>query len=114
MTAGKQPFSGPPSGRRLAFTFNWGWNSPITAWLPGFFNMPVNSPDAQRFATSLHYEGDLSLYTGFSHPKGSDRPKVRRFLDTEFKRQPAIARILSNEPPFFTSNHAPFFVSPQG
>jgi radical SAM superfamily enzyme YgiQ (UPF0313 family) len=76
------------------------------------FNMPVDSPDAQRFATSPHYEGDLSLYTGFSHPKGWDRPKVRRFLNTEFKRQPAIARILSNEPPFFTSNHAPFFVSP--
>ena len=78
------------------------------------FNMPVNSPDAQRLATSAHYEGDLSLYTGFSHPKGWDRPKVRRFLDSEFRRQPAIARILSNEPPFFTSNHAPFFVSPRG
>ncbi|MGA2937084.1 MAG: radical SAM protein [Syntrophobacteraceae bacterium] len=78
------------------------------------FNMPVNSPDAQRFPTSPHYAGDLSLYTGFSHPKGWDRPKVRRFLDTEFKRQPSIARILSNEPPFFTSNHAPFFVSPEG
>ncbi|MFZ0928855.1 MAG: radical SAM protein [Syntrophobacteraceae bacterium] len=75
------------------------------------FNMPLNSPDAERFATSPHYEGDLSLYTGFSHPKGWDRPKVRRFLESEFKRQPAIARILSNEPPFFTSNHAPFFVS---
>jgi radical SAM superfamily enzyme YgiQ (UPF0313 family) len=74
------------------------------------FNMPVNSPDAKKFATSLHYEGDLSLYTGFSHPRGWDRPKVRRFLDSEFKKHPAIARILSNEPPLFTSNHAPFFV----
>jgi radical SAM superfamily enzyme YgiQ (UPF0313 family) len=73
------------------------------------FNMPVNSPDAGKFATSPHYEGDLSLYTGFSHPKGWDRPKVRRFLEMEFKRQPAIARILANEPPFFTSNHAPLF-----
>jgi radical SAM superfamily enzyme YgiQ (UPF0313 family) len=73
------------------------------------FNMPVNSPDAGKFETSLHYEGDLSLYTGFSHPEGWDRLKVRRFLEMEFKRQPAIARILSNEPPFFTSNHAPFF-----
>ncbi len=75
------------------------------------FNMPVNSPDAAKFATSTHYEGDLSLYTGFSHPKGWDRQKVRRFLDREFKKQPAIARILSKDPPFFTSNHAPFFVS---
>lgn len=74
------------------------------------FNMPVNSPDAKRLATSPHYEGDLSLYTGFRHPKGWDRPKVRRFLESEFKRQPAIAAVLSNDPPLFTSNHAPFFV----
>ncbi len=73
------------------------------------FNMPVNSPDAGKFDTSPHYEGDLSLYTGFSHPRGWDRRKVRGFLDMEFKRQPTISRILSNEPPFFTSNHAPFF-----
>jgi hypothetical protein len=73
------------------------------------FNMPVNSADAGKLATSPPYEGDLSLYTGFSHPKGWDRPKVRRFLDTEFRRRAEIARILSNEPPFFTSNHAPFF-----
>lgn len=75
------------------------------------FNMPVNSPDAARFATSPHYDGDLSLYTAFSHPKGWDRSKVRFFLDREFKRKPEIARILANEPPFFTSNHAPFFVT---
>jgi len=74
------------------------------------FNMPVNSPYAQKFETRAHYEGDLSLYTGFSHPRGWDRPKVRRFLDSEFKKHPAIAGILSNEPPFFTSNHAAFFV----
>ncbi len=74
------------------------------------FNMPVNSPDAKRLATSPHYEGDLSLYTGFSHPKGWDRAKVRRFLESEFKRHPAIAAVLANDPPLFTSNHAPFFV----
>jgi radical SAM superfamily enzyme YgiQ (UPF0313 family) len=73
------------------------------------FNMPLNSPEAGKLATSPHYEGDLSLYTGFSHPKGWDRPKVRQFLETEFKKHPAVARILENEPPLFTSNHAPFF-----
>ena len=73
------------------------------------FNMPVNSPDAQRFGTSPHYEGDLSLYTGFSHPKGWDRTRVRQFLEKEFKRHPAIAPIINRDPPFFTSNHAPFF-----
>ena len=74
------------------------------------FNMPVNSPEANRLATSPHYEGDLSLYTDFRHPKGWDRAKVRRFLESEFKRRPAIAAGLSKDPPLFTSNHAPFFV----
>jgi len=73
------------------------------------FNMPLGSPDAGKLATSPHYEGDLSLYTDFCHPRGWDRAKVRRFLDREFKKHPAVAFILSNEPPFFTSNHAPFF-----
>jgi radical SAM superfamily enzyme YgiQ (UPF0313 family) len=73
------------------------------------FNMPLNSQEAGKFATSPHYEGDLSLYTGFSHPKGWDRQKVRRFLEMEFKRHPAVAQILANEPPFFTSNHAALF-----
>ncbi len=75
------------------------------------FNMPVNSVEAKSLGTSPHYEGDLSLYTGFRHPKGWDRLKVRRFLESEFKKRPAIAEILSREPPLFTSNHAPFFVS---
>jgi len=34
---------------------------------------------------------------------------VRRFLDHEFRREPAVAAILRNDPPLFTSNHAPFF-----
>ena len=75
------------------------------------FNMPLNSPDAKRLATSPHYEGDLSLYTGFSHPRVGTEQKVRRFLDAEFKRHPAIAAILCKDPPLFTSNHAPFFVA---
>lgn len=73
------------------------------------FNMPINSPDAERFGTSPHYEGDLSLYTGFTHPRGWNRAQVRQFLDKEFKRHPAIGPILAKDPPHFTSNHAPFF-----
>lgn len=72
------------------------------------FNMPMNSPDAQKFGTAPHYGGDLSLYTGFEHPKGWGRAQVRHFLDREFKRHPAIAPIVASDPPFFTSNHAPF------
>jgi hypothetical protein len=74
------------------------------------FNLPINSPEAAMLETTGFYEGDLSLYTDFQHPQGWDRRSVRGFLDTEFKRHPAIRPILRNHPPLFTSNHAPFFV----
>jgi hypothetical protein len=74
------------------------------------FNLPINSPEAATLETTGFYEGDLSLYTDFQHPKRWDRRSVRGFLDTEFKRHPAIRSILNNHPPLFTSNHAPFFV----
>jgi radical SAM superfamily enzyme YgiQ (UPF0313 family) len=76
------------------------------------FNMPVNAPDTNRLATDTFYDGDLTLYTGFDHPHGWSRRQVRRFLDREFKRHPAIAPILQRDPPFFTSNHASFFIQP--
>ena len=75
--------------------------------------MPQNSPDAQKFATSLHYEGELSLYTGFSHPKGWDRPKVRRFLEMEFKRQPAVAQNSGERAAFFYIQSCAFFLCSQ-
>jgi hypothetical protein len=75
------------------------------------FNMPVCGPDSQRFETRPFYQGDLSLYADFIHPSGWNRASVRAFLDREFKRHPAIASILKRDPPLFTSNHAPFFVS---
>ena len=74
------------------------------------FNMSVCGAEAGEYETKQFYEGDLSLYTGFKHPEGWDRKQVRQFLDTEFKRHPAIAAILKNDPPIFTSNHAAFFV----
>jgi radical SAM superfamily enzyme YgiQ (UPF0313 family) len=75
------------------------------------FNMPVCGQDVGKIETEPFYEGDLSLYTGFTHPQGWDRKAVRRFLDNEFKRHPAISSILKNDPPVFTSNHAAFFTS---
>jgi radical SAM superfamily enzyme YgiQ (UPF0313 family) len=74
------------------------------------FNMPIDGPEAQRMETKTFYEGDLSLYTSFNHPKGWNRQLIRQFLDKEFKRHPAVASILRRDPPVFTSNHAPFFV----
>jgi hypothetical protein len=74
------------------------------------FNMPIYGPQTQQVETKSFYEGDLSLYMNFDHPKGWSRPLIRQFLDKEFKRHPAIASILRRDPPVFTSNHAPFFV----
>ena len=74
------------------------------------FNMPIHGPEVEHMETKTFYEGDLSLYTSFDHPKGWSRQLVRQFLDKEFKRHPAIASILRRDPPVFTSNHAPFLV----
>ncbi|RNC71877.1 MAG: radical SAM protein [Desulfuromonadales bacterium] len=73
------------------------------------FNMPAFGDEAGEYGTEPFYDGDLSLYTGFRHPRGWDRKQVRRFLAHEFKREPAVAAILRNDPPLFTSNHAAFF-----
>jgi len=74
------------------------------------FNMPIYGPEAKRTEAMTFYDGDLSLYTSFDHPKGWSRQLIRQFLDKEFKRHPSIAAILRRDPPVFTSNHAPFFV----
>ena len=71
------------------------------------FNLPLNSPEASGLSTGKFYEGDLSLYVDFKHPKGWGRRQIRQFLDKEFKKHPAIQPILQRNPPFFTSNHAP-------
>jgi radical SAM superfamily enzyme YgiQ (UPF0313 family) len=84
-------------------------NRTVTFMNLAIFNMPICSPEAQTMAVSNFYEGDLTLYTDFVHPQGWNRKAVRRFLDREFKRHPAVTAILRRDPPLFTSNHAPFF-----
>ncbi len=74
------------------------------------FNMPAYGPDAEKLDTEDFYSGDLTLYRNFRHPQGWSRSKVRRFLEDEFKRDPAIRSIILKDPPVFTSNHAPFFL----
>lgn len=72
------------------------------------FNLPLTGKGRADLEIIPHGD-DLSLYAAFRHPKGWDRSQVRRFLDREFRRHPAIAEILRRDPPLFTSNHAPFF-----
>ncbi|MEA2116005.1 MAG: radical SAM protein, partial [Thermodesulfobacteriota bacterium] len=50
------------------------------------FNMPVCSPEVDQLVLHDFYEGDLSLYSAFVHPRGWSRTKIRQFLDREFKR----------------------------
>jgi len=78
------------------------------------FNMPMYGPETQQIGTRSFYEGDLSLYTSFDHPKGWSRLLIRQFLDKEFKRHPVVQPILRRDPPVFTSNHAPFLVMAKG
>lgn len=73
------------------------------------FNMPVCGTEAGQYEIEEFYEGDLSLYTGFQHPRGFNRRIVRKFLEDEFKCHPAISAILKKDPPIFTSNHAALF-----
>ena len=73
------------------------------------FNLPLSSPESEGLEVRDFYTGDLSLYGDFVHPRGWQRKEVRRFLDQEFKRHPAIGAIIKRDPPSFTSNHAPFF-----
>lgn len=72
------------------------------------FNLPACNVSYQNLETGDFYEGDLSVYTDFVHPRGWDRRTIRKFLEGEFKRDSDIGKILKRNPPFFTSNHAPF------
>lgn len=75
---------------------------------PAIFNLPAGSPEAEQLRTTEFYPGDLSLYREFVHPLGWNRDHVRRFLAEEFFRHDAVRAIIKRDPPYFTSNHAPF------
>jgi hypothetical protein len=74
------------------------------------FNLPAFGPQTDALDTMPLDTGDMFLYRRFEHPAGWHRQHIRRFLDKKFRRHKAIAPILRNDPPVFTSNHAPFFV----
>ena len=95
------------AGKTLDFTLRH--TSSIDFLNLAIFNLPAYSDEASGLDTADFYEGDLSLYREFIHPRGWSRNHVRRFLSKEFKKPAVIKAILNNDPPFFTSNHAPFF-----
>lgn len=72
------------------------------------FNLPVASAQINALAHKAFYQGDLALYRDFAHPKGWDRPQVRRFVEKQFKKDPHIQPIVRRDPLYFTSNHAAF------
>ncbi len=74
------------------------------------FNLPHNSHEKSRLQIRNFSSGDLGLYSDFIHPQGWNRKEVQLFLAQEFKTHPAIRPILHRDPPFFTSNHAPFIM----
>ena len=77
------------------------------------FNMPASSHEAKALDTRSFYDGELSLYREFVHPRGWDRDEVRAFVGRELESCEPIRRIIRRCPPIFTSNHAPFFADLQ-
>ncbi len=73
------------------------------------FNLPIYGAQSATVCTIPFSGGDLSLYTDFAHPRGWNRGRARQFIEKDLGRHPAVRQILRNKPPFFTSNHAPFF-----
>jgi hypothetical protein len=76
------------------------------------FNLPAGSLDRRGLESADFSPADLSLYSDFVHPRGWHRTRVRRFLEKEFKQAAPVRAMLRRDPPFFTSNHAPFLGSP--
>ena len=93
---------------RLTMEFVTRHHGSITFLNLAIFNMPVCSSEAHDVLNRFS-DGDLSLYCNFDHPDGWDRRSVRLFLQSHFRKEPRINAIIQRDPPFFTSNHAPFF-----
>lgn len=94
---------------RQTMDFARAYHKEITFLNLAVFNLPLGSPQTHELEIRNFYEGDLSIYSDFNHPRGWNRKEIRRFLDGEFRREPKLLRILQNDPPFFTSNHAAMF-----
>ncbi|WP_419175434.1 B12-binding domain-containing radical SAM protein [Desulfosediminicola sp.] len=94
---------------RQTMAFTSEFHKEITFLNLAIFNLPLGSPQLKDLDIQNFYEGDLSIYSDFKHPRGWARKEIRRFLDNEFRRDPKLLRILQNDPTLFTSNHAALF-----
>ncbi len=74
------------------------------------FNLPAASEEAAGLETFSFYEGELSLYRDFRHPKAWDRKALRAFIKDELEGDPAIRSIIARTPRVFSSSHAPFLL----
>jgi hypothetical protein len=98
-----------PEAARRTLEFTAGQAERIDYLNLAIFNLPAWGPEGEGLETGEFYAGDLSLYRPFVHPLGWGRKEVRQFLEGEFRKHPSVAAILRRDPPFFDSNHAPFF-----
>lgn len=80
----------------------------ITYLNMAIFNLPVDSDIAREQETYKFSDADLTLYSGFNHPKGWNRKDVRNFFKKEFKCNQYIKDILNRTPPIFNANHSYF------
>ena len=76
----------------------------ITFLNVSIFNMPIAANNLINLPTSQFYDGDLSLYTDFTHPDGWNRSQIRSFLKNEFENVSEIKSILNRTPPILGSN----------
>ncbi len=104
------PWEAEPAARRT-LDFTAAHASAIGFLNVSIFNLPRGCDEAVGLDTRPFSAADLSLYDDFKHPLGWDRLAVRRFLDREFNRHPAIAGILRgrrpNSPPTTRRSSSP-------
>ena len=62
-----------------------------------------------RSSAILDSDQPLGLYRSFEPASGWGRGEARRFLQRRLLASPAVREIVNRVPPWFTSNHAPFF-----
>jgi hypothetical protein len=78
--------------------------------LPRDSALAGDGPTPEVLSSALLDDGEpLGLYRSFETEGGWGRREARRFLSRRLLASPAVRKIVNRVPPWFTSNHAPFF-----